>query len=153
MLAHHGYFQKTGPENEQVIAKINNFRPDILCVGFGNAATRGVDQEKYQQDRCLSVTTLGGLPGFLHRRTLPCPSLANQLRAGVVRPACYRTTTLMGQIYYWYSAFLLANIEAAVERQLTSKSRTSGCILGKYSRRKCRRNYSLKAFLRRVGNY
>ncbi|GIK40742.1 MAG: glycosyl transferase [Chloroflexota bacterium] len=32
---HHGYFQKTGLENEQVIAQINVFRPHILYVGFG----------------------------------------------------------------------------------------------------------------------
>lgn len=32
---HHGYFQKTGPENENVIQIINRFQPDILCVGFG----------------------------------------------------------------------------------------------------------------------
>ena len=32
---HHGYFQKSGPENEAVIADINAFAPHILCVGFG----------------------------------------------------------------------------------------------------------------------
>lgn len=32
---HHGYFDKSGPENEQVIAKINAFKPHILYVGFG----------------------------------------------------------------------------------------------------------------------
>jgi len=32
---HHGYFDKTGPENERVIRVINRFKPDILYVGFG----------------------------------------------------------------------------------------------------------------------
>lgn len=32
---HHGYFAKTGPENDQVIAQINAFHPDILYIGFG----------------------------------------------------------------------------------------------------------------------
>jgi N-acetylglucosaminyldiphosphoundecaprenol N-acetyl-beta-D-mannosaminyltransferase len=32
---YHGYFQKTGPENDNVIQIINRFQPDILCVGFG----------------------------------------------------------------------------------------------------------------------
>lgn len=32
---HHGFFQKTGPENEAVIAEINRLRPDVLMVGLG----------------------------------------------------------------------------------------------------------------------
>lgn len=32
---HHGYFEKTGSENEAVIEEINQFSPDILYVGFG----------------------------------------------------------------------------------------------------------------------
>ncbi|MBD2778385.1 WecB/TagA/CpsF family glycosyltransferase [Iningainema tapete] len=32
---HHGYFEKTGAENEYVIQQINEFKPDVLYVGFG----------------------------------------------------------------------------------------------------------------------
>jgi N-acetylglucosaminyldiphosphoundecaprenol N-acetyl-beta-D-mannosaminyltransferase len=32
---HHGYFQKSGPENEAVVDMINAAAPDILLVGFG----------------------------------------------------------------------------------------------------------------------
>jgi len=32
---HHGYFEKTGKENDAVIQKINTFKPGILYVGFG----------------------------------------------------------------------------------------------------------------------
>jgi N-acetylglucosaminyldiphosphoundecaprenol N-acetyl-beta-D-mannosaminyltransferase len=32
---HHGYFDKSGKENDLIIEKINNFRPDILYIGFG----------------------------------------------------------------------------------------------------------------------
>lgn len=32
---HHGYFDKSGDENEQVIQTINQFKPDILYIGFG----------------------------------------------------------------------------------------------------------------------
>ncbi len=32
---HHGYFKKTGPENEQVLEALERFRPDVLYVGFG----------------------------------------------------------------------------------------------------------------------
>ncbi len=32
---HHGYFEKSGEENESVINEINEFKPNILYVGFG----------------------------------------------------------------------------------------------------------------------
>jgi N-acetylglucosaminyldiphosphoundecaprenol N-acetyl-beta-D-mannosaminyltransferase len=32
---HHGYFEKSGKENDSVIDKINNFKPGVLYVGFG----------------------------------------------------------------------------------------------------------------------
>ena len=35
---HHGYFAKTGPENDRVIEQINQFKPDVLYVGFGMPA-------------------------------------------------------------------------------------------------------------------
>ena len=33
--SHHGYFDKSGVENELVIKRINQFQPDVLYVGFG----------------------------------------------------------------------------------------------------------------------
>jgi N-acetylglucosaminyldiphosphoundecaprenol N-acetyl-beta-D-mannosaminyltransferase len=33
--SHHGFFQKSGPENEAVVAEINRLEPDILMVGLG----------------------------------------------------------------------------------------------------------------------
>jgi N-acetylglucosaminyldiphosphoundecaprenol N-acetyl-beta-D-mannosaminyltransferase len=35
IATHHGYFQKTNAENDQVVARINTFKPHILYVGFG----------------------------------------------------------------------------------------------------------------------
>ena len=32
---HHGYFDKSGEENELVIKQVNEFKPDVLYVGFG----------------------------------------------------------------------------------------------------------------------
>jgi N-acetylglucosaminyldiphosphoundecaprenol N-acetyl-beta-D-mannosaminyltransferase len=32
---HHGYFEKSGEENDFVIQKINDFKPGLLYVGFG----------------------------------------------------------------------------------------------------------------------
>jgi len=33
---HHGFFRKTGVENDAVLAEIIEARPDILCIGFGS---------------------------------------------------------------------------------------------------------------------
>lgn len=35
IAGHHGFFEKSGPENDAVIEQINQFRPDVLYVGFG----------------------------------------------------------------------------------------------------------------------
>jgi N-acetylglucosaminyldiphosphoundecaprenol N-acetyl-beta-D-mannosaminyltransferase len=35
VAGHHGYFAKSGGENDAVIAAVNAFRPDILYIGFG----------------------------------------------------------------------------------------------------------------------
>jgi N-acetylglucosaminyldiphosphoundecaprenol N-acetyl-beta-D-mannosaminyltransferase len=57
IATHHGYFQKTGSENEQVIARINAFRPDILYVGFGMPL-----QEKWIKNNIDRVETKVFLP-------------------------------------------------------------------------------------------
>lgn len=35
IAGHHGYFEKTGQENDTVIDQINHFKPDVLYIGFG----------------------------------------------------------------------------------------------------------------------
>ena len=35
IAGHHGFFEKSGPDNDAVIQQINSFQPDILYVGFG----------------------------------------------------------------------------------------------------------------------
>lgn len=35
IAGHHGFFEKTGAENDAVIHKINQFCPDVLYIGFG----------------------------------------------------------------------------------------------------------------------
>ncbi|WP_082065314.1 WecB/TagA/CpsF family glycosyltransferase [Aliterella atlantica] len=49
---HHGYFDKSGAENDAVIAKINNFKPGILFVGFGMPI-----QERWILDNLEQVET------------------------------------------------------------------------------------------------
>jgi N-acetylglucosaminyldiphosphoundecaprenol N-acetyl-beta-D-mannosaminyltransferase len=35
LRGHHGYFDKNGPENQRIIDDINQFKPDVLYIGFG----------------------------------------------------------------------------------------------------------------------
>ena len=54
---HHGYFDKTGSENEAVIQKINQFKPDVLYIGFGMPL-----QEQWILDNFNKIETRVFLP-------------------------------------------------------------------------------------------
>jgi N-acetylglucosaminyldiphosphoundecaprenol N-acetyl-beta-D-mannosaminyltransferase len=55
--SHHGYFTKSGPENEQIIAAISAARPDVLFVGFGMPL-----QEYWLEDNLERLTARAVLP-------------------------------------------------------------------------------------------
>ena len=60
---HHGYFEKHGKENEEVIKKINSSRPDVLFVCFGFPT-----QEEWiskNAERLASIKLAIGLGGAL----------------------------------------------------------------------------------------
>ncbi|MFS0517455.1 WecB/TagA/CpsF family glycosyltransferase [Nostoc sp. UIC 10607] len=54
---HHGYFDKSGKENDLIIEKINHFRPDILYIGFGMPL-----QERWILDNFNKIETRVFLP-------------------------------------------------------------------------------------------
>lgn len=54
---HHGHFEKTGIENDEVIQKINLFKPDVLYLGFGMPL-----QEKWILDNFSQVDAHVFLP-------------------------------------------------------------------------------------------
>jgi N-acetylglucosaminyldiphosphoundecaprenol N-acetyl-beta-D-mannosaminyltransferase len=54
---HHGFFEKVGPENEQVISVINEFKPHILFVGFGMPL-----QEQWIRDNFTEIEAKVFLP-------------------------------------------------------------------------------------------
>ena len=51
--AHHGYFSKTGAENDTVIAEINSAQPDIIFVCFGFPA-----QEAWLYENAAKIPSL-----------------------------------------------------------------------------------------------
>lgn len=57
VAGHHGHFEKTGPQNEQVIEQINQFKPDVLYIGFGMPL-----QERWILDNLERVDTKVFLP-------------------------------------------------------------------------------------------
>jgi len=54
---HHGYFSKSGPENNAVIEIINEFNPDVLYIGLGMPL-----QEKWIAENCDKIKTGMFLP-------------------------------------------------------------------------------------------
>ncbi len=57
IAGHHGYFDKSGAENDAIIECINAFNPDVLYVGFGMPA-----QEKWIWDNFNQINTRVFLP-------------------------------------------------------------------------------------------
>ena len=57
IAGHHGYFEKYGVENDAVIQKINEFKPDILYIGFGMPL-----QERWILDNMSQINTKVFLP-------------------------------------------------------------------------------------------
>lgn len=55
--SHHGYFDKSGKENELVIERINQFKPDVLYIGFGMPV-----QERWIQNNLERVDAKVFLP-------------------------------------------------------------------------------------------
>jgi N-acetylglucosaminyldiphosphoundecaprenol N-acetyl-beta-D-mannosaminyltransferase len=56
---HHGFFQKTGPENDAVIAEINRVRPDVLMVGLGMPLEQRWILDNYPQVDARVFWTVG----------------------------------------------------------------------------------------------
>lgn len=54
---HHGHFEKSGAENNFVIQKINEFKPDVLYIGFGMPL-----QERWILDNLNRIETRVFLP-------------------------------------------------------------------------------------------
>ena len=49
---HHGYFEKSGPESDAVVAEINRARPDVILVCFGMPV-----QERWVHDNAHKIAT------------------------------------------------------------------------------------------------
>lgn len=56
---HHGYFEKKGQENKEVIQRINESAPDILLVGFGTPLQERWIEENFGQLRAPVVWAMG----------------------------------------------------------------------------------------------
>ncbi len=80
-FAHHGYFQKSGIENELVLKKINSASPDILFVCFG-FPTQEIWIDK-NADRITSLRLCMGLGGAFDvwsGDTLRAPKIIRDMR-------------------------------------------------------------------------
>lgn len=73
VACHHGYFHKSGPENEQVIAQINAFRPHILYVGFGMPLQEEWIQRHMDQIEARVFLPLGACLDFYSGRVYRGP--------------------------------------------------------------------------------
>ena len=72
---HHGYFDKTpgSAENEQVVAQINQARPDMLLVGFGMPAQEAWLDDHWSQLDVTVGLTVGALFDYVAGTVVRAP--------------------------------------------------------------------------------
>ena len=70
---HHGYFEKTGPENTAVIEEINRLEPDILVVGMGMPLQEKWLLENHKAIRAKVFITAGAAFEYLAVAIRRCP--------------------------------------------------------------------------------
>lgn len=71
--AHHGYFDKTGAENEKVIAQVNAVHPGALLVGFGMPLQELWIIENRARLNATIFLAVGGLFDYLGGMKPRCP--------------------------------------------------------------------------------
>jgi N-acetylglucosaminyldiphosphoundecaprenol N-acetyl-beta-D-mannosaminyltransferase len=71
--SHHGYFEKTGLENDEVLRAIEQASPDILFVGFGMPAQEHWIDENLDRLTARIILTSGSMIEYVagHRRVAP----------------------------------------------------------------------------------
>lgn len=71
---HHGYFKKTGEENNGIIEMINKAAPDILVVGFGMPLQERWILDNTDKIRAKVIITCGAAFEYLSGAKKRCPS-------------------------------------------------------------------------------
>jgi N-acetylglucosaminyldiphosphoundecaprenol N-acetyl-beta-D-mannosaminyltransferase len=71
---HHGYFAKNGPENDEVVARINAASPDILVVAFGIPLQEYWIEENMQRLKARAILPAGSLIEYLAGRKSTAPA-------------------------------------------------------------------------------
>ena len=62
---HHGYFDRTGPENAGVIDSINRGSPDVIFVGFGMPGQEWWIEQNISQLKVHAIIPCGGMIDYL----------------------------------------------------------------------------------------
>lgn len=106
---YHGYFEKSGPENDAVIDRINRRKPDILIIGFGMPL-----QEKWilENHAAISATvfiTAGAAFEYLSGSLSRCPKWMGEWGLEWLY-RLLQNPKRMGNRYIWGNTAFMANI-------------------------------------------
>jgi N-acetylglucosaminyldiphosphoundecaprenol N-acetyl-beta-D-mannosaminyltransferase len=71
--SHHGYFDKTGRENDEVLRAVDQASPDVLFVGFGMPAQEHWIDANLDHLKAKVILTSGSMIEYVagHRRVAP----------------------------------------------------------------------------------
>lgn len=107
IAGHHGYFSKNGPDNEAVVTKINAFKPDILCIGFGMPLQEFWIQENIDRLETKVFLPIGGCldyyTGRIYRgpRWLTDYGLEWLIRTTIQPRRLWRRYVLGNPLFFW----------------------------------------------------
>jgi N-acetylglucosaminyldiphosphoundecaprenol N-acetyl-beta-D-mannosaminyltransferase len=96
--AHHGYFEKSGPENERVVELINGAKPNVLFVGFGMPLQEHWIMDNLQRLEVNAVFPSGSMIDY----TAGTRKYAPRWMAGHGMEWCYRLAREPGRLWRRY---------------------------------------------------
>lgn len=70
---HHGYFDKDGSENEQVVRMINEVLPQMLFVGFGMPLQERWIEANFEQLKVQAIVPCGAMLDYVAGAKTPAP--------------------------------------------------------------------------------
>ena len=114
--SHHGFFDKTGPENDALVAAINSLAPDVLMVGLGMPMEQQWIMENHARLRVRVIWEVGSAFQLWAGAIPRCPRWLGNLGLNWLFRLLLEPRRLAGR-YLWGNLAFLAQILKARYRQ------------------------------------
>jgi N-acetylglucosaminyldiphosphoundecaprenol N-acetyl-beta-D-mannosaminyltransferase len=120
--AHHGYFQKVGPECDDVVAQINQTRPNLLIVGFGMPLQERWLMDNYTRIRANTFFAQGAIFDFISGDVPRCPPWMGDAGLEWLFRLCLEPRRMFTRYVVGNALFLMRIIKAGIVMRLRHAS-------------------------------